>query len=290
MSKLFACISHKGGTGRTVTTVNVGFHLATLGKTVCILDLDLASPTLGAVVGLADIGAGAPPGEGIHDVLLGHVPPEQLSELERDVWTSSSVRHLRTFRCGDFRIVPGTESGGDMLLSHQDRHHRDRLVRVLDELLSRYDFVFCDLRSGIGAVAEAFVSRPVVERLDIWLLFHRWTHQHLVGVIDLARGLSDATEIPTSFMCIRTAAIDPNGVPQEFRAWVNQRNDELQAKYNRLRSVTVPPIKDLGRVPSEILLQWSECILTDELSKTKATGSTIGAFREIASRLIDLDS
>lgn len=289
MPKLFACISHKGGTGRTVTTVNVGFHMATLGRTVCILDLDLASPTLGAVVGLKEIGAGAPPGEGIHDVLLGNIPPEDLPELERDVWTSSSIRHLRTFRCGDFRIVPGTETGGDMLLSHQDRQHRDRLVRVLEQLLSRYDFVFCDLRSGIGAVAEAFVSRPVVEYLDTWLLFHRWTHQHLVGVIDLARGLSEATEGPTSFMSIRTAAIDPDGVPQEARAWVNQRNDELMAEYNRLRSATDPPLKDLGRVPSEILLQWSECILTSEVAKTEATHTTIEAFRQIASKLIEFN-
>ena len=292
MASVYACISHKGGTGRTVTTANVAYHLATLGKNVCILDLDLASPTLGAVVGLLDIGPGASEGKGIHDVLFRNLPPEAIREIERDVWESSDIRLTRTFRCGEFHLIPGTRSGGDAAMSDavsRDRP-RERLARVLDELTGRYDFVFCDLRSGIGAVADAFVSRPVVERLDAWLLFHRWTRQHLVGVIDLAENLSNTSELPKPFMRIRTAAVDRNTVPAESKAWIDRRHDELVAEANRLNAVTDPPIEDLGYVPSDLLLQWSECILTTELATTKGTVDTINAFGHIARRLVDLRS
>lgn len=295
MSTLLACISHKGGTGRTVTTANIAYYLAVLGKNVCIVDLDLASPTLGSVVGLADIGAGAPAGEGIHDILIGDRPPEDVAEIERDVWESNDIASSKAWGYGDYFIIPGRAGGGDQALTLAETFrddHRNRLVGSLDHLSRRFDFVFCDLRSGIGNVAEAFLTRPVVGRLDAWLLFHRWTRQHLVGAIDLAQRLSDSTarpseetEKPIRFLRIRTASIDKQSVKKEARQWVSRQNDRLRQESNRLDGVTDPPLEEIGSVPLDPLLQWTECILTSE--RDGAGRDTIDAFGRIATFLID---
>jgi MinD-like ATPase involved in chromosome partitioning or flagellar assembly len=66
-AKVFACISHKGGTGRTTTAANVAYRLALRNRSVCCVDLDLDSPTFGAVAGLRGMEQGAE--IGIHDFL-----------------------------------------------------------------------------------------------------------------------------------------------------------------------------------------------------------------------------
>lgn len=291
MSKLFACISHKGGTGRTVTTANIAYHLAAEGHDVCIVDLDLASPTLGAVVGLSDISAGALDSKGIHNILYGDVIPENVELLLRDVWESPDISGFHSFSSGEFRLLPGTNGGSDMLLSYERSEERERLRRVLQELLARYEFVFCDLRSGIGSVAHTFVSSPVAEKVYAWILFHRWTRQHLAGVIDLAQRLNEAVAIEPSprFMTVRTAKIDPESVPPGSRTWINQRDDELWAEHKKLSSATNSELTNLGTIPSELLLQWNECILTEALLGSTTAKATADSFRDVATRLVELE-
>ena len=286
MPKLFACISHKGGTGRTVTTANMAYHLASLGKNVCILDLDLASPTLGSVVGLKGIATGAP--MGIHDVLLGTQQPESVYELSKDVWESQPLRDYRSHLCGSFDIIPGTMGGGDInVLPRGDDAQVRRLNRLIDQLSGNYDFLFCDLRSGISNVANAFLAQPLAAQLTSWLLFHRWTTQHLYGVLELARELNKATQVTTRFSCIRTATIDTKAAPESSQTWINRRNDELERLYIQLQALTDPPLEDLGHVPSELLLQWSECIITEGIAVTDSSRATMRAFRSLAQTLIE---
>lgn len=288
MNKLYTCISHKGGTGRSVSTANIAYHLSKQGNKICLVDLDLASPTMGAVVGLDDIAAGADSGRGVHNVLTGTIPPEVVSELERDVWASDGLAGLRTFNCAELRLLPGTRGAGDMLLHRGSSHgaeERRRLGRILDDLLGRYDIVFCDLRSGIGPVADTFLRPPVAELVDAWILFHRWTHQHLAGAIDLARELDNASEISTKFLAVRTAWIDPASAPPDKRVWISKLNDELAREYDKLRLATKQEIEPLGTIPLETILQWRECILTEELERHAAAQDTVDAFGKIASRL-----
>ena len=293
MSKLFACISHKGGTGRSVTTANIAFHLSMQGENVCLVDLDLASPTLGAVVGLTDIAAGAPDGRGIHDILdeelKDAVEPENVATLLRNVWESSDIAASHSFRSGALQLLPGTADGSDMFLSHEKPQQRDRLARALFLLRARYDFVFCDLRSGTGTIADAFICQPIAELVDGWIFFHRWTRQHLAGVVDLTQSLAKNIEVPTRFMTVRTAAVDPSSVPKESRTWVNQRNDELRAEYEKFTGTADSELTELGTIPSEMLLQWRECILTEEMVSTAATRDTVDSFRNVASKLLELE-
>ena len=50
MSKILAVHSYKGGTGKTLLSVNLAATLAKRGKKVCLLDLDFRAPSLFAVL------------------------------------------------------------------------------------------------------------------------------------------------------------------------------------------------------------------------------------------------
>ncbi|MCX6644506.1 MAG: P-loop NTPase, partial [Candidatus Bathyarchaeota archaeon] len=50
MSKIIAVHSYKGGTGKTLLSVNLAATLAKNGKKVCIFDLDFRAPSLFAIL------------------------------------------------------------------------------------------------------------------------------------------------------------------------------------------------------------------------------------------------
>ena len=50
MSKIIAVHSYKGGTGKTLLSVNLAATFAKLGKKVCLLDLDFRAPSLFAIL------------------------------------------------------------------------------------------------------------------------------------------------------------------------------------------------------------------------------------------------
>jgi len=50
MSKIIAVHSYKGGTGKTLLSVNLAATLAKLGKKVCLFDLDFRAPSLFAIL------------------------------------------------------------------------------------------------------------------------------------------------------------------------------------------------------------------------------------------------
>ena len=50
MSKIIAVHSYKGGTGKTLLSVNLAATFAKLGKKVCVFDLDFRAPSLFAIL------------------------------------------------------------------------------------------------------------------------------------------------------------------------------------------------------------------------------------------------
>ena len=54
MSKIIAVHSYKGGTGKTLLSVNLATTLAKQGKKVCLFDLDFRAPSLFAILNLSN--------------------------------------------------------------------------------------------------------------------------------------------------------------------------------------------------------------------------------------------
>lgn len=123
MTMVFTVASGKGGTGKTVTVVNLGTSLALLGKRTIILDADIGMANLGLVLGLERSRVT------LHEVLAG----------KADV--SEAIYEMPT----GLRVVPS----GISLKGFQGANP-DRLQFVMKELIKDADYVIIDAPAGIN--------------------------------------------------------------------------------------------------------------------------------------------
>jgi septum site-determining protein MinD len=123
LTRVFSIASGKGGTGKTMTVVNLGTSLALLGKKTVILDADIGMANLGLVLGLERSQIT------LHEVLAG----------EAEV--AEAVYELPT----GLKVVPS----GISLRGFQDADP-DRLQFVMSELIRDADYVIIDAPAGIN--------------------------------------------------------------------------------------------------------------------------------------------
>ncbi len=123
MTKVYTIASGKGGTGKTMTTVNLGTSLAMLGKRTIVLDADIGMANLGLVLGLEKSKIT------LHEVLAG----------KADI--SQAVYELPT----GLKVVPS----GISLQGFQNADP-DRLQFVMSKLVADADFILIDAPAGIS--------------------------------------------------------------------------------------------------------------------------------------------
>ncbi len=123
MTKVYAIASGKGGTGKTMTVVNLGTSLALLGKHTVVLDADIGMANLGLVLGLERSKVT------LHEVLAG----------EADV--SEAIYRLPT----GLKVIPS----GISLRGFQDANP-DRLQFVMSELVKDAEYILIDAPAGIN--------------------------------------------------------------------------------------------------------------------------------------------
>ena len=292
--------SDKGGTGRSVTGSNMLYRHALAGADVCYLDFDFGSPTVGTIFQVDSVGRGVMTG-GLHSYLAGMVAaPHRV-----DVWTESDRAGLRGLSAGTGRLVllPGDQGGGEFPTSPEMvRRCADLLLR----LESEFDVCLIDLSAGRSyatQLALAATALPAMRNIPArWLVFHRWTRQHVLAAAGLvygdngivATGASlghDQTGLLESIRFVRTAIVDLEspelaGLRPEQIAWLREINRELQelASRSRLGRTTL-----LGVAPLDPLLQWREQIVSndDVLVRGIANQATIDAFAMLARAMVD---
>ncbi len=295
MGKILAALSHKGGTGRSVTSANVAYHLAKTGLDVCIVDLDLASPTLGAILGLDDIAAGVEkPGEpgsprSIADLI--HKPNDVTYVVNalRDAWSGSNFDDINPPPdWGRFQLLPGSKQSGDATAGKLEVMMPD----LISALRDRFDIVYLDLRSGASELVEVFRAaskNTETHAVDTWLVHFRWTKQHLIGLGDIIEMLAGIS--PERQYLIRTAFVDPETVqPQSRQAFVGGQHDMLD---NQIRDLNIGEGRALDSlletIPMEPLLQWRESIILNRNVETGlANAETYQAFSNLSDKIIEL--
>jgi chromosome partitioning protein len=170
VGKVTAITQHKGGTGKTVTCVNLGACLAETGKKVLLVDTDpQAALTLSLGINPADLK------RSIYDVLAN--PSLPLSDIVLDsqiagLWVVPSHINL---------AVADLEFGG--------RVGRERMLKKkIDPVRGQYDFILIDTGPTLGLltinalVAADSVLIPIqAELLSLYGL------KHLLDTIDLIR-------------------------------------------------------------------------------------------------------
>jgi hypothetical protein len=300
---LLIATSDKGGTGRSVTGSNVVYRRALLGGDVCYVDFDFGSPTAGAVFGISALSRGTTTGNGTHSYLLGRTPTEELW----DVWQHSDRMSLRQRPPGTGRLalLPGDVGGGEFAFAEGDGTV-ERCVDLFLRLHSEFEVVLVDLSAGRSYAAEiviAATATPALAGLTTrWLVFHRWTRQHILAAAGLVygeRGLLDIAgahgrdrdRFIEDIRFVRTALVDPNapdlaGLRPPQLAWLREANRDLQrlaAELNVGRSAMI------GAVPLDPLLQWREQLITDSdvWARHVANQATIEAFEQIAKSMVD---
>jgi hypothetical protein len=292
--------SDKGGTGRSVTSGNVAYRHALGGGDCCYLDFDFGSPTAGAIFDLPDALSGVPEG-GLHSYLVDGTPaPRRI-----DVWSDSERDVLRGRPAGAGRLAlfPGDRGRGEF-------HAHPGIVRRCADLLVRadeeFDLVVVDLSAGRSYATEivlAATATPALRDVDArWLVFHRWTRQHIIAASGLVHGAQgiietgaqrghDPAALAERIRFVRAAVPDPAapeqaGLRPEQLAWLDVCNRRLQelASRSRVGRTTV-----LGEIPLDPVLQWQEQLLSNDdvwLHRT-ANERTVAAFDALAKSIVD---
>ena len=214
-------MSYKGGTGRSVASANLAYHLSALGRSVALVDLDLGASTMHHICRLLDDSPEM-------SILESRKLDERLDAVRHRLlarWLEgdhSNITHPREIRAEnlysrDNIIADGRKGkilasknrsaglslyanhGNDAVLSNVEVGDlRDRLHKFLDYCTSRYQYVICDLRSGDSKLLQALCHPKITYFDPIWLLFFRHTPQHLSAVRLLVEHLANYNGQPLS--------------------------------------------------------------------------------------------
>jgi len=292
--------SDKGGTGRSVTSCNVAYRRALQGSDVCYLDFDFGSPTAGAIFNIEGLARGWTGGGGLHDYLSGTTSSPQMV----DVWRRSDREgmHGRPAGAGRLTLLPGDQAGGEFPV---DGAMTDRCAELFLRLEEDFDVVLVDLSAGRSYAAELVLtatSPTVAAFTSRWLVFHRWTRQHIIAAAGLAFGDRGILKVglerghspdffEDSIRFVRTAVLSTDfprlaGLRGTQAAWLRDCDRDLRdlaAKHRLGRTVL------LAEIPLDPVLQWHEQIITDADIHTSqiADAATGEAFTTLAKRLTD---
>lgn len=291
--------SDKGGTGRSVTSCNILYRSALQGSDVCYLDFDFGSPTAGAVFGVESAAHGVE--GGLHSYIHGAVPePRRI-----DVSAESDRMGLRDRPPGAGRLIlmPGDRSGGEFPVTGE---MVDRCCRLFLRLEEEFDLCLVDLSAGRSYAVEMVLRATAQATLRAvrwrWLVFQRWTREHVLAAASLVHGQGGILDVGTaaghdraaledSLRIVRTAFVDPaspdlDGLTVSQLAWLHDRHKkllELASDHKVGRTIL------LGQVPHDPVLQWQEQLISDNdvFLRGIANRATVESFDTLAKQIVD---
>ncbi|MET7775275.1 SCO2523 family variant P-loop protein [Streptomyces mirabilis] len=292
--------SDKGGTGRSVTSANLAYQRALAGDDVCYVDFDFGSPTAVAVFDIPTAPRGTED-SGLHSYLEGTI-----GEPARfDIWKLTEHPVLRNKPNGAGRLVllPGDPSGGEFATNQGTlRRCADLMLRLHAE----FDLIIVDLSAGRSYAVEMALDVTAQREMrgveTRWLVFHRWTRQHVIAVHGLVFGKHGILEagaarghdkhvLRDAIRFVRAAVPDPESplwshVSPAQIAWMHKCEEELRVLASEHG---IGDSRVLGSVPLEPVLQWREQLITEEdvLSTQIANKQTLEALENLARRLTD---
>ncbi|MFI0962011.1 SCO2523 family variant P-loop protein [Streptomyces sp. NPDC021080] len=289
--------SDKGGTGRSVTSANLAYRRALDGDNVCYLDFDFGSPTAAVVFGIPRVldGFGH---QGLHSYLWGNIgEPARI-----DVWANSERKALseRPSRSGSLVLLPADRDGGEFVTDEDSLH---RCVDLFLSLNAEFDVIVVDLSAGRSYAMDMVLqatSQPELRGVPArWLVYHRWTTQHVSAAADLVSAMMkigaavghEEEALAGAIRFVR-AAVPAVGapllsqMPSTTARWMRAYDEKLDAM---AASRGIGKTRVLGSVPLEPVLLICEQLITDEdvHGSRIADKATWHALVELSKRLTD---
>ena len=126
MTRIIACVSGKGGAGKTTLATSLGTALAKMGRSVVLVDTNVTTPNVGLHLGLPFYPVT------LHDVLKGN----------------SGIKEATYFHESGLRVIPAGISLRD--LRGADPRH---LSNALLDLLGDAEIIILDVAAGLGKEA-----------------------------------------------------------------------------------------------------------------------------------------
>ncbi|MGW1724407.1 SCO2523 family variant P-loop protein [Streptomyces sp. NPDC002306] len=292
--------SDKGGTGRSVTSANLAYRRALDGDDVCYLDFDFGSPTAPAVFDIPDVLKEAE-GRGLHSYLKGDTG----EPLRVDIWarTEHYVLRDKPDRSGRLVLLPGDRGGGEFVTDTENLH---RCVDLILRLKREFNVIVVDLSAGRSYAMDLALAATAGEELRRikarWLIYHRWTRQHVMAAAELVGGKQgivsageelghDRQTLLGAIRFVRAAVPDLESplwsqLPPAQSAWMRQYNKQLETI---AADLGIGRSRVLGSVPLEPVLQLREQLITDQdvLDSRIANIETWQAMGVLAERLAD---
>ncbi|MGW0294035.1 SCO2523 family variant P-loop protein [Streptomyces tuirus] len=292
--------SDKGGTGRSVTSANLAYQRALTGDRVAYVDFDFGSTTAAVVFDVPDAMRGTEE-RGLHSYLEGAVT----EPATIDIWrrTESPQLRDRLNEAGRLVLLPGDVGGGEFATGEDTL---ERCVDLLLRLHGEFDVIVVDLSAGRSYALDMVLTATAHPRMRSvpfrWLVFHRWTRQHVIaaaGLVHKDHGIirggaergHDAEALRGAVRLVRIAVPGPDsplwsGSSPAQAAWM-QACDEALRRLAAQHAIGDSVV--LGVVPLEPVLQWREQLITEEdvLLTQIANKETLEALEEIARRLAD---
>ena len=179
MAKIIAVVNHKGGVGKTTTTVNLGAALSRLGKRILLVDMDSQQNLTTSLMKEEDVT------KSIFDSLMQNEPlpivriSEGLDLCPSELALAAAELHLQA------RI--GRES---------------LLKKLLNRVRDNYDFIFIDCPPSLGL----FTINALVAATDVFLPLTGETLP-LRGIIMLDETLNDVIQNANSDLKITGVVI-----------------------------------------------------------------------------------
>ena len=150
MTKYIACLSAKGGAGKTTSAINISSSLKYFGKDVVLVDGNFTTPNISIHLGM-----------------------HQLTPTLTDLLNGKSLHISKAtyLHPSGIHVVPSSLS-----LDKIKKINLNSFSRLLDGLAGGYDFVIIDSSAGLGN--EALTTLEVADEVLII------TNPELPGVVD----------------------------------------------------------------------------------------------------------
>jgi chromosome partitioning protein len=173
---IISVINHKGGVGKTTTTVNISAGLAKLGKKVLTIDLDTQM--------------------NLTHSLIGDLEEEELNIAEAILNEKVSLKAIiKPTQVNNLHIAPSGESMIDLDLQlHSAFGRENKLKNILKkDLIAEYDFVLIDNQPHIGLTT---VNSLIAS--DFYLVPVSAEYLPLVGIKHLIKTIEQIKELNPS--------------------------------------------------------------------------------------------
>ena len=226
--------SDKGGTGRSVTSCNVAYRRALIGDDVCYLDFDFGSPTSGAIFGIEGAARGTTRAACTSISRAKLVEPHQI-----DVWAEGNPRPSATRPSGAGRLVlfPGDGGGGEFNINGDVVSGAPSSSCGSRRSSTCASWTSAAGRSHAAEMVLATTARAPIQRIGVrWLVFHRWTRQHIAAASALVYGERGILETGMAYGHTRRAEQLLESIRFVRTVVVNPSSKELRAAYDPPRS------------------------------------------------------